>query len=1627
MSRFSTRIQGLLVSAALLVPLAAVPATAAWAEPEAAQPTASATAAATTATSAAKPAAAAKPTSVYTGVVINEAYLSGGSKGAKYKNKFVELYNTTDKAVNLAGTSLQYRSASGTGAATAAANLTGSIPAKGYFLVKAGSNGSNGADLPKADVDATGLNASGTKGTLLLAATTDKLSPAAGDTTTNADIIDALGYGDTNTFEKAPATAPKSNTDVKSLNRTNGVDTNDNSKDFTLNADITPQASGDEGGSTPDPTPQPGGEATIAEIQGTSDESPYDGKSVTTKGVVTATYPDGGFNGYTIQTPATGGDVNLADHKASDGLFVYDSKNAKDLKAGDYVQVSGKVSEYYGLTELNADTATKLDDKVTAPAPAKVAFPKTDAERESLESMLVAPQGDYTVSDVYNTNKYGEVGLAASDKPFLNPTVKGLKGDAKTGAAYQAEVDRLEAESVTLDDGSSRNFLDTKYPDNADTPLPYLSNDKPVRVGEKTTFTKPVVLDYRNNGWKFQPTERLTGDNPDDQPVEFSDTRTDTPDLKTVGGDIRLGTFNVLNYFSTTADETGCPTKNAYTDRDGNPITAKNCDVRGAWDEANMKRQRAKIVKAINNLGADVISLEEIENSAKAASVVPDSFKGERRDYALSTLVDALNAEAGDGTWAYVPSPKTLPALDTEDVIRTAFIYKPAKVATVGETHILTDSDAFNGKNGYEHGRQPDAQAFKAAGADDASAFLVVANHFKSKGSASNEQNQDPGDGSGNADYTRQAQADALLKFTDSVKSELGLAKVFLVGDFNAYYAEKPIQKIVAAGYTDLSEQVSEKTGKYTYAYTVSDDKGNTNGGVGSLDHIFANEAALKDVTGADIWNINSVESVALEYSRYNYNAKNLYVADQFRASDHDPVVVGLKTSAASPEVTLNLLNTNDFHGRIDTGLTVPFASTVQSLRAQYPDSSLFLGAGDLIGASLFNSSVQKDQPTIDVLNTLGLKASAVGNHEFDQGYADLTDRVIGADGKRNAQWDYLGANVYKKGTKTPALKEYSIQDVDGVKVGVIGAVTQETGTLVSPGGIKDIEFGDPVEAVNRVARQLTDGDESNGEADVIVAEYHEGAPESEDDETGKPTLDEQKAASPVFKHIVDDTDPAVAAIFNGHTHMTYSYTDPAKNGRPIIQTGNYAANVGQVVLDYDKATGKVTYVKSGNVAAPSVPDGTSKADFDQQLADADKTGVTAKVKAIVDAAVAKGTEEGNKPVGSVAADITTAYKDGKRDDRGSESTLGNLVADSLLSSLSADDRDGAQIGVVNPGGLRAELCRTGAGASCPLAADGTVTYAQANAVLPFLNNLWTTTLTGAQFKEALEQQWQTTTDGTTPSRPYLQLGLSHNVSYTYDPDAEQGHHITSVTVNGKPLDLKAEYRIGSFSFLLQGGDNFRAFAAGKDTRDSGLIDRDAWIAYIGANSPLKPRYDRRAVAVTGLPSGSVKAGSSFELKFSKLTLTSLGVPAETKLTATIDGAAAGSAAVANGDSATLKVTVPASAKSGSATLKVVGETDGTTVTLPLTVTAGAQVPGGNGSGNGNGHGSGNGNGGTGATNGTGNRGNAGNGSGNAGAVTALSKTGAPVVAVIVAAMALLAAGGVAVRSAKRSDLASRR
>ncbi|MFF0989386.1 ExeM/NucH family extracellular endonuclease [Kocuria nitroreducens] len=806
-----------------------------------------------------------------TAVVINEAYTNGGSADAVYRHKFVELYNPTSDPVDLTGWTLQYRSATGTGAGTGRVELSGTIAPGGYFLVQGGSNGGNGDPLPAPDLVSGGLNPAGVAGTIMLSDGAEPLSTPTGSAAGADGIVDLLGYGTSNTFETAPATGPASNDDPRSMTRTGGVDADDNSTDFTATGTVTPQNSGGtDGRPVPEPTPEPTPTAppvtlAVREIQGTGDVSPVDGRTVSTRGVVTAVYATGGLGGWYIQTPGTGGDLDLEQHDASDGVFVHSPSAVADVQLGQYVEVTGTVAEYYGQTQISVRPAglTVLHEPTEAVEPAAAVWPADDARRETLEGMLLDPAGEFVITDNYGLNTYGEIGLATGTTPLLQPTAVGAPGSPE--AAAQAADNA--ARGVLLDDGATTNYGSSA---NASVPLPYLSPETPMRIGAPVDFVSPVVLGYSFDEWRFQPTTHVTGENPEDAPFLAENTRTAAPE--DVGGDLQLATFNVLNYFTTTGEQLfGC----SYdTDRAGDPITVRGgCLARGAAEQEDLERQQAKIVAAINDVGAEVVSLEEIENSAKF---------GKDRDQALSDLVDALNADAGTEEWAFVPSPAERPALEDEDVIRTAFIYRPAAVGTVGESVILQDEENF------DNAREPLAQTFRPAGGTAADDFTVVVNHFKSKGSApASGPNADAGDGAGAWNADRTAQARALVAFAEQLTASQGTDRVLLTGDFNSYDQEDPMRVLHDAGYANLAPE-----GEYSYAF---------GGMVGSLDHVLASPAAAELVTGSDIWEINAHESVALEYSRHNNNVVDLYAADPYRASDHNPEVVGLAFAGAEP------------------------------------------------------------------------------------------------------------------------------------------------------------------------------------------------------------------------------------------------------------------------------------------------------------------------------------------------------------------------------------------------------------------------------------------------------------------------------------------------------------------------------------------------------------------------------------------------------------------------------------------------------------------------------------------------------------------------------------------------------
>ena len=1247
----------------------------------------------------------------------------------------------------------------------------------------------------------------------------------------------------------------------------------------------------------------------IAQIQGTGDATPLAGQQVTTRGVVTASYPTGGFRGFIIQTPGTGDNTD----NASQALFIYAAST--NLPAvGDYVEVTGTAGEYNGLTQLSQPSETPLDESVDAPLPYTGQWPRTDEERERLESMLYQPSASFTVTNTYSTNQYGELGLAFGDTPLQQPTDVARPG---TDDAAGVESDNA-ARTVVLDDGATTNFFSTKTA----TP-PYISVTDPVRVGAPVTFDEPVVVDYRNGTWKLNPTSAIT---PGDEPVTVKNTRTNAPTKETLGdADITLASFNVLNYFTTTGEDwiNAGHTCSSYTDKDGQAITTRSCSdngPRGAWDTESFTRQQNKIVAAINALDASVVGLLEIENSAAL---------GEDADEATTTLVAALNAAAGEKRWAAVASSQQLPPAGEQDAITNAIIYQVDHVEPLGQPQALGDKSGAG--EAFSNAREPIGQAFIPA--TDGEPFFYVVNHFKSKGSAGPlPGDDDQGDGQGSSNASRVAQATALTQWVptalDTIVKETGttITDVALAGDFNAYTREDPMTVLSDAGYTNAAATHAPDKASYSYQ-----------GLSGSLDHILYNDSFADRITGADIWNINAPESIALEYSRYNYHGTVFYENNAYRSSDHDPVIVGVTAGSGTTTpatIDLNILDINDFHGRIDAN-TVAFAGTIEEARSEHPDTTVFLSAGDNIGASLFASSVADDKPTLDVLNTLDLAASAVGNHEFDVSFDHLTTQI-----KEWSQFPYLGANVYTKGTTTPALDEYTVIDVDGVAVGVIGAVTEETPSLVTPGGIADIEFGDPVDAVNRVAEQLTDGDDTNGEADVIVALYHEGASAGTPDGS---TLKEEIDAGGVFADIATLTSAEVDAIFTGHTHKQYAWlADNNGAERPIIQTGSYGDHIGQAVLTLDTTTKEVVAARATNIARTTTPASELIATYPR----------VAQVSQIVDDALAHAQEVGARQVGSITADITTAYRDGEyvdgiytggsRDDRSSASTLGTLVANSLRDTLQTPERGGADFGVVNPGGLRADLL---------YGDDGVITYAQANAVLPFVNNLWTTSLTGAQVKTLLEQQWQRTASGEVPSRPYLQLGLSDNVTYTFDASRDEGDRITSVSIDGQPLDTQRTYVVGTFSFLAQGGDNFHVLKDGTNTKDSGLIDREAWIAYLTANKDLAPDFARQSVSVSPLPT-TVTTGDTLTTTVSDLNLTSLGSPANTRLTVEFlggdlnDTVTAGEVTVTQEQRGTAQVAleVPDSA-AGAGQVRFTAQPSGTTVTIPIDVTADSTPP----------------------------------------------------------------------------------
>jgi 5'-nucleotidase len=567
-----------------------------------------------------------------------------------------------------------------------------------------------------------------------------------------------------------------------------------------------------------------------------------------------------------------------------------------------------------------------------------------------------------------------------------------------------------------------------------------------------------------------------------------------------------------------------------------------------------------------------------------------------------------------------------------------------------------------------------------------------------------------------------------------------------------------------------------------------------------------------------------------------------------------------------------------------------------------------------------------------------------VGNHEFDKGFADLTDRVMAPyDAVTNpyggATWQYLGANVRDAATGDPALPETWTESFGDVEVGFIGVVTNETPSLVSPDGVAGLSFEPEYVAANRSAADLTAAG-----ADLIVLLVHEGAPTPAYADAVDPSND--------FGEMLANLSPDIDAVISGHTHQAYDHRVPVPawvaegrvvTDRPVVSAGQYGMALNQLLFTFDEA-GNVTGLDTGIIDLYNAfpPD--------------------AAVQSIVDDAVAEADVLGSVVLGQIEAPLyrasTATGSPGST--RGAESTLGNAVAN---IQLWATQDNGAQIAFMNPGGLRADML--GVASGDPTLYPSDITFAQAASVQPFANTLVTMDLTGAQIKQVLEEQWQPAGS----SRPFLRLGTSTGFAYSYDPLALAGSRILDMRLDGNPIADDDVVKVVVNSFLAAGGDNFTTLADGANAADSGRIDLTAQVDYLDANGILNADYSQHAVGITGLEDFTFTQGDDVAFDVSSLMMTGPSDVLDQNIIVKLGKKTVGTFPVVNAlptdlfdehGTASVAFEVPKSVK-GDTTLTLTGDATGTVVTLDVTVLK--KTPPGHdddGPGNGNGYGHGN-------------------------------------------------------------------
>lgn len=775
---------------------------------------------------AAPPAAAAQGSPLFLSEVIE------GSSN----NKAVEVYNATDSAVDLSGYRIEVFFNGGS--SSTAFPLSGSLASHDVFVFASAT--ANAAILAQADLTTTtGLF----NGDDAIALTKDGQI---------LDVFGQIGF-DPGSFWGSGKDITQDRTlqrEPDSCGDMNGADA------FvpTTGWDVFPQDTVTGLGShtsnctgvivVPDPDPVADCAAdtvAIGAVQGSGGASPVAGQNVLIEGTVVADFQHTDLDGFYLQ------DAGDGSASTSDGVFVYqqDPDNTPgngdgiiDVHVGDVVNVAGKVSEYQGLTEVTAADTEVCATDATVPAPLVLSLPMSDEAREAVEGMYVTFPDPLTIGEFFEFGRFNTVTVAPTRQ--LTPTAV-----VEPGAPAQAALAANLAAQLIVDDARVRQNPDPLLHPNGEP----FTLDNLFRGGDVLTGVTGIMDQRVRTGVASEFSYGIDLTEPTG--YEVHNPRTGAPE---VGGDLKVSSFNVLNYFTT-------------------------LNSRGANTADELARQQAKIVSALAQIDADVFGLIEIENN------------GDAEHPAVETLTNALNAAiGGEPVYSYIDTNQKIGT----DVITTAFVYKKTTVAPVGDFKLLTSAvdprfiDTLN--------RPALAQTFQAI--EGGEPVTVVVNHLKSKGSAC-AGDPDTGDGSGNCNITRTNAAKALVDWIAKDPTKQGTAdRTLIIGDLNSYDKEDPIDVFTGAGYTDL---LLKYQGEDAYSYVFD-------GMTGYLDHALAGTGLVADVTGASTWSINADEAQVLDYNTEFKPANQvtgLFAPDPYRSSDHDPVLVGIDLDTTPPTLAL--------------------------------------------------------------------------------------------------------------------------------------------------------------------------------------------------------------------------------------------------------------------------------------------------------------------------------------------------------------------------------------------------------------------------------------------------------------------------------------------------------------------------------------------------------------------------------------------------------------------------------------------------------------------------------------------------------------------------------------------------